>query len=190
MTPQAKSSLIKYIFRGFELKFITRPGVFSRHGLDRGSRLLVEIMQVRDETLVADLGCGNGIIGFVAAKLNYKCHVHLLDDSLRAINSARENVELNEFKNVEVYLSDLFSAVADRSYDLILSNPPQSLGNEFLEEMVSECFLHLKFQGVLMWVVKNNLKVPVLKMFAKFFTTGTIVTQNREYVLIKGVKDV
>src|SRR5438270_14080097 len=97
--------------RGIELHFRTRPGVFSAKGLDAGTRLLIERVDLTGATLVADLGCGAGPLGIAAAKVAPTAHVHLLDEHLRAVDVARDNVRLNGVPNAEVFLSDLFSAV-------------------------------------------------------------------------------
>jgi len=65
--------------KGFDIKLKTRPGIFSSKGVDDGTALLISEMQVEDNTLLADLGSGSGIIGLVAAHLNPHGHVHLLD---------------------------------------------------------------------------------------------------------------
>lgn len=173
---------------GVEVSFKTKSGVFSKAGLDSGSKLLIDSMEIKDGTLVADLGCGTGVIGFVAAKLNPSGHVHILDVNLRTIELAKENAELNKFKNVEVFLSDIFSAVPDRTYHTILSNPPQHLGNEFLEETALECFNHLKPGGVTFWVMQNHLKPVSDRLFQKYFGNCKIVSHGREHVVLKAVK--
>lgn len=86
--------------RGFEIKLKLKPGVFSPRGVDSGSKLFLEHLKIRDETVIADVGCGSGVIGIVAAKLNPAGHVHLLDDHLRSVELAKENVELNRLKNI------------------------------------------------------------------------------------------
>src|SRR4051812_27447070 len=78
--------------RGVEQQFRTRPGVFSAKGLDDGTRLLIERVDLTGATLVADLGCGAGPIGIAAARLAPGVHVHLLDEHLRAVDVARDNV--------------------------------------------------------------------------------------------------
>lgn len=171
--------------KDFDLKFATKPGVFSSHGLDSGTQLLLGNLEVLDHTLIADLGCGAGVIGVLAAKLNYHGHVHLLDDHLRAINLAKENVELNNLKNAEVYLSDLFSEVRSRTYHQIISNPPAQMGNEFLEELIQESFSHLKPQGFLWLVVTRNIKPVIERMLNKIFNSYIIIAQGREHVVIK-----
>lgn len=180
--------IISENLRGFEIKFKTKPGVLSEKGLDKGTKLLIENLQVEDNTLVADLGSGSGVVGFVLAKLNSRGHVHFLDDHLRAVSLAQENLELNDLKNVEIYLSDLFSAVPNRTYHQIFSNPPQQLGNNFLEELIVESYKHLKSEGLLWLVVKQNLKTVIEKMLRKTFGTFEIIAQNKQYIILKGLK--
>lgn len=172
----------------FEIKFQTKPGVFSKAGIDSGTRLLIENMVIEDQTLIADLGCGSGVIGFVASKLNPKGHIHLLDVNLRFVELAKENVQLNGLRNVEVYLSDLFSAVPDRTYHQIFSNPPQHLGNDFLDEGASECFKHLKPNGQVVWVVQQRLQPVIERLFQKYFKNCKIVAHGKEHVVIKAQK--
>lgn len=171
--------------RGFEFKFIPKAGVFSPKGIDGGTRLLTENMEISDGTLICDLGCGTGAVGFTAAKMNPNGHVHLLDDHLRSVESAKENLELNNLKNVEVYLSDLFSAVPERSYHRILTNPPQQMGNEFLKEFIDECFKHLKNEGELWLVVKSNMETVFKKLLEKVFNNLETVAHSKEHAVIK-----
>lgn len=175
--------------RGFEIKFKTRPGVFARHGLDSGTRLLIKEMEIKDETLIADLGCGVGVLGIVAAKLNLNGHVHLLDDNIRAVKLAEENVELNRAKNTEVYLSDLFSAVEKRTYHQILCNPPAQMGNEFLEELVAECFKHLKPRGEVWLVVVSHLKKVIERYLEKHSKEVKMIAHGKEHVVLKARKN-
>lgn len=183
-----QGQIITEKLRGFELKFKTRAGVFSEKGLDAGTRLLIENMEVEDGTLIADLGSGTGILGFFAAKLNPYGHVHLLEDHLRSVELAKENAEINNFKNIEIFLSDLFSAVGDRTYNLILSNPPAHLGNEFLEEATRECFKHLKPKGTVLWVIPKYLKPVIERLFKKHFGNSTITATGAQHFVVKGVK--
>ena len=182
------NKIITENLKGFKIKFETKPGVFSEKGLDNGTKLLVDHLEVKDNTLIADLGSGNGVIGIVAAMLSPNGHIHLLDDHLRSIELAKKNIELNDLKNVEIYLSDLFSAVGNRTYHQILTNPPQSLGNEFLREIVTESFNHLKPNGELWLVVKNNVKGFIERVLKKVFPKYQIIANGKEYVIIKASK--
>lgn len=183
-----EDNIITENLRGFKIQFETRAGVFSKVGLDGGTRLLVENMEVGDGQLVADLGCGTGVIGFVAAKLNPTGHVHLLDDHLRAIELARQNAVLNHLNNIEVFASDLFSAIGPRTYHLILSNIPQHLGNQFLDEAASECFNHLKPRGKVYWVVQSHLKPVIQRLFEKYFGNCEVIARGKDHIVFKAVK--
>lgn len=174
--------------RGFNIKFKTKPGVFAKHGLDDGSRLLLKNLKVDNNTLIADLGCGTGIVGFVCAKLNPEGHIHLLDDHLRSVNLAKESLELNNLNNVEIYLSDLFSAVLDRTYHLIVSNPPQQMGNEFLEEVIKESYNHLKSKGKLVLVIKNNFKKVIERILEQYFSKYEVLATSREHLVVEAIK--
>lgn len=174
--------------RGFEIKLVIKPGVFSPKGVDSGSRLLIDNLEVEDKTLICDLGTGAGVIGIVCAKLDPSGHVHLLEDHLSSFEVAKENVELNHLRNAEVYLSDLFSAVPDRTYHQIFSNPPQHLGNDFLDFTAAECLKHLKPGGQVWWVVQKHVKPFAARLFEKHFGGVTIVAQGREYVVLKAKK--
>lgn len=182
------NNIITENLKGFEIKFKTKPGVFSEKGLDLGTRLLIDNMEVNDGTQIADLGSGTGITGLIAAKLNPKGYIHLLDDHLRSIELAKENIELNNLKNVEVYLSDLFSAVDERTYHQIYCNPPQDMGNKFLEEMVSECYKHLKIGGEVHFVIQKHIKPVIERLFKKYFGNSTIVATGKIHIVLKGEK--
>lgn len=182
-------NIIEENIKGVKIKFKTKPGIFSKNRFDLESKLLFETIDLPDSGLIADLGCGSGVIGFTAAKLAPKTHVHLLDVNLRTVELAKENAELNRLKNVEVYLSDQFSAVPERTYNLILSNPAKHLGNEFLEETAKKCFNHLKKEGEVYWVVQKHLKPYVQRLFENIFGEGTILNTGNDHIILKGVKN-
>lgn len=182
-------NIITENLKGFEIKFKTKPGVFSGKGVDLGTRLLINNLKIPDGSLVVDLGSGSGVLGLVAAKMNPHGHVHLLDDHLRSVKLAEENVKLNGLKNVGVYLSDLFSAVDSRTYQQIYCNPPQDMGNEFLEELIRECYKHLKENGEIYLVVQNHIKPVIERMFQKHFGNSTIVAHGKIHVVLGGVKN-
>lgn len=181
--------VIKENLRGFEIKLKLKPGIFSPRGVDSGSKLFLEHLKVADETVIADVGCGSGVIGIVAAKLNPSGHVHLLDDHLRSIELAKENVDLNRVKNAEVYLSDVFSAIGDRTYHQIVSNPPQHLSNDFLDFLAGEFYNHLKPKGEIWWVVQKHLKPYIKRLFDNHFGNCTIVAHGAEHVVMMAKKD-
>lgn len=74
---------------------------------------------------ILDLCCGGGCIGLAAAYYFPDAHVDLLDIDRAALELARENaILLGLQERVTILQSDVFAALQDVRYDLILSNPP------------------------------------------------------------------
>ena len=72
-----------------------------------------------------DLCTGSGCIGIAMAAHNPDWQVDLADVSPAALELARENIAFQHVGDrVRAVESDLFSALADLRYDLIVSNPP------------------------------------------------------------------
>ncbi len=51
---------ITTILRGKEYTFETKPGLFLKDEVDSGSQMLIENMEIKDDDIVIDLGCGWG----------------------------------------------------------------------------------------------------------------------------------
>jgi methylase of polypeptide subunit release factors len=73
-------------------------------------------------TTVLDLGTGCGIQAMHAAR--HAEHVVATDISVRALELAALNAELNGIPNIEFRLGNLFEPVAGERFDHIISNPP------------------------------------------------------------------
>ena len=74
---------------------------------------------------VLDLCCGGGCIGLAVAHYFPEVEVDLLDIDAAALDLARENTaRLGLERQVNIVQSNLFDALHNVSYDLILSNPP------------------------------------------------------------------
>src|SRR5205809_5851246 len=76
------------------------PGVFSP---TTTSRTLADALEIRPGDTVIDVGCGSGVLAFVAAKLG-AAKVYGVDLSQRAVDAARDNARrlgldhLSEFR--------------------------------------------------------------------------------------------
>ena len=84
-------------------------------------------LTMRDPVGVAlDLGCGCGVHALLAAA---HCErVVAADISEAAAAYTRFNAQLNDIRNVDVLVGDLFEPVAGQKFDLILCNPPFIIG--------------------------------------------------------------
>jgi ribosomal protein L3 glutamine methyltransferase len=82
---------------------------------------------------ILDLCTGSGCIGIAAAVQFPDAEVDLVDISPEALQIARRNVEKHHLEErVAIIHSDLFDEVpVDRTYDLILSNPPYVSRDEY-----------------------------------------------------------
>lgn len=79
-----------------------------------------------------DLCCGGGSIAVAIAVHQPSWQVDALDVSEAALSLTRENVALHRVeKRVRVLQSDLFAAVPDQRYQLIVSNPPYLTSAQF-----------------------------------------------------------
>ncbi|MFF7450144.1 MULTISPECIES: HemK2/MTQ2 family protein methyltransferase [unclassified Streptomyces] len=102
-------------------RLLTPPGVYAPQW-DTG--LLMQALgreDLDDATEVLDLGTGSGAVAVHAARLGAR--VTAVDVSRLAVVTARVNALLAG-RRVRVLRGDLTTAVAGRSYDLVVSNPP------------------------------------------------------------------
>jgi len=175
--------------RGRKLRFATDAGVFSKMGVDYGSRVLIEAMDIPAGSRVLDVGCGYGPIGLSAAALNAEGTVTMLDINERAIALAKENALLNGIRNVEVLGSDVYEAVRGRIFDVILTNPPIRAGKAVVHRILEEG-ASLLAPGGSIWVViqkKQGAPSAAVKL-EDVYGNCVEVTKDKGYRILKAVK--
>jgi 16S rRNA (guanine1207-N2)-methyltransferase len=110
---------------GPPFRFVSRPGVFSYGRFDEGALALVEVMDVRAGDRVADVGCGCGTNGIIAARrAGPDGGVTFLDSNVRALALAEHNARLNGVDRFEVVASSRVEGPAEQAFDVALANPP------------------------------------------------------------------
>jgi 16S rRNA (guanine1207-N2)-methyltransferase len=190
-TPGVKHDRQKHdaVLRGMRLQFVTDAGVFSKTGVDYGSRVLVEALDLPPNARVLDVGCGYGPIGIAAAKLVPNGHVTMIDINERAVELAAENAEINRVTNVSVLQSDLFERVRDRQFDAILTNPPIRAGKAVVHRIFEEGFALLA-PGGSMWVViqKKQGAPSAADKLEEVFGNVEEVTKDKGYRILKTIK--
>jgi putative methylase len=77
---------------------------------------------------VADLGCGNGILGISAALLGAE-EVDMYDIDENAVYTAKQNIEKLNIKNAKSICMDMFDV--NKKYEIIVSNPPFGFQSNF-----------------------------------------------------------
>lgn len=100
----------------------TRAGIFSWQAVDDGTAFLLENIPFESGQRILDMGCGNGIIGVLAART--AAYVLMVDDNLLAVSCAKRSIEINGLTNAEAKASDVYDNVELQHFDLIVSNPP------------------------------------------------------------------
>lgn len=133
--------------------FCTDNGVFSKKGLDFGTRTLLENLPDNIKGDVLDIGCGYGPIG-IYLKKTYDVGVDMIDINLRSLKLAKKNAELNKVE-VNAFESDAYQNVT-KKYDYIITNPPIRVGKEKLYQILFGAKEHLKENGQLWFVINKD----------------------------------
>jgi release factor glutamine methyltransferase len=88
---------------------------------------------------ILDLGTGSGAIAVAIARERPGCHVTAVDASADALAIAALNVRALDLANVSCILGDWTAPVADRRFQVILSNPPYvAAGDAALDALSAE----------------------------------------------------
>jgi hypothetical protein len=91
-------------------------------GVSAASLSLANVTIRRKVKTALDLGTGAGIQAFLAA--GHADKVIGTDTNPRALNFAKFNAKLNDIDNIEWLQGSLYEPVAERKFELIISNPP------------------------------------------------------------------
>lgn len=159
--------------------FYTDNGVFSKKGLDFGTRTLLEsIDNINGDVL--DLGCGYGSIGIYLAK-TYNVNVDMIDVNRRSLELAIKNASLNGV-NVNIFESDGYSNI-DKKYDYIITNPPIRVGKKILYSLLFEAKNYLKENGLMYLVINKDQGAKSLyKDLLKEYEVN-IITKNKGFLV-------
>ena len=136
--------------------FTTDLGVFSKSGVDQGTELLLNaVCRNPVSGSVLDLGCGYGTVGVVVKTLFPECAMTCVDINPRAVELAQLNAQKAHVE-VDALVSDGFSAIGDRSFDLVITNPPIRAGKMIVYTFFEDAYMHLHEGGRLYAVVRRK----------------------------------
>jgi len=192
-SPYPYSYKLGYALDGVELEVINHAGVFSRDKLDIGTRLFLENLPVDERfSTIVDLGCGNGILGLIAAIKNPNAKIVFSDESYMAVESAITNFVsvFDESREAEFLQTDCLHGVPDDSVSLILCNPPfhqdNAINDDVAWQMFSESRSALETSGEL-WVIGNRHLAYHAKL-KLLFGNCEVVASNKKFTLLKAIK--
>lgn len=164
--------------------FYIDNGVFSKKGLDFGSRsLIMTLLKCDLSGDVLDLGCGYGPIGIILSSF-FDINVDMVDVNKRAVHLATMNVSLNKVDHVNVFYSDCYSNV-NKKYDVIVTNPPIRAGKDIVYKFLVEAKDYLKPNGSLYFVInKDQGAKSTVKMLSNLGKIS-ILEKNKGFWTIK-----
>lgn len=164
--------------RGFPVTLSTTWGLFSPKGIDAGTDLLIEYLEIQEGDTCLDLGCGYGAIGISIAKCTPTATVYMVDKDFVAVDYAGKNVARNQLSNCHVLLSNGFSHLPDIQFDLITSNLPANVGKELLQIFLTDAKQYLKPNGRLYVVTISGLREFIKRNFLDIFGNYQKVKQR------------
>ena len=169
---------------GKKFTFLTDNGVFSKDGLDFGSRLLLESIPLEEVGgKILDMGCGYGVFGIVISKLT-SAHVDMVDVNLRALHLATRNAKENSVSNVNIFESNVYENVSSK-YSSIITNPPIRAGKKIVYDIVMNARNYLEDDGKLFLVIRKEQGAKSLIVDLEKIYNVDILKKSKGFFIIK-----
>jgi len=192
--PYPKSYVLPYKLDDVDIEVKNHAAVFSQERLDLGARFFIENIPVDEKyKTIVDLGCGNGVLGLMAAIKNPAAKIIFTDESYMAVESAIENflAVFEDTREAEFLQTDCLHGIEENTASLILCNPPfhqnNAINDDVAWQMFSESKSVLEKQGEL-WVIGNRHLAYHAKL-KKLFGNAEVVASNNKFVIVKAVKN-
>ncbi len=177
---------VKFSVLGNELMFDTDAGVFSRDGLDVGSKVLMEALPELHGR-VLDLGCGWGAVGVSIKKKWPEIDLVMTDVNQRAADLSKSNLALNRV-SAQVLQGDGFENVEGK-FDFVITNPPIRAGKQAIYGMFADAREHLNDGGELYIVIRKQQGAPsALKYLSEIYSESEVVEKEAGFWVIRSVK--
>jgi len=173
-----------YEVLGLQFRCTTDAGVFSRDGLDMGTRVLLEALPPLSGRIL-DLGCGWGPVGTATGKTYPAAETLLTDANERAAELARRNPAANGVKNAQVVRGDGYEAVEGK-FSAIVLNPPIRAGKAVIYAMFENARHYLSEGGVLYIVIRKQQGAESAEKYLKtLYGSVERISREKGYWVLK-----
>jgi len=175
--------------KGHDLTFSSTWGVFSPREIDAGTALFLKYLDIKEDEICLDIGCGYGPIGLTMAKCAPQGEVHMVDKDFVAVDYANKNASQNNINNAKAYLSNGLSAVPKETmFTTVVSNIPAKVGKEMLSIMLHDIHQQMAPGGQLVVVTINGLRQYMKRNFNEVFGNYEKVKQGKGYTISRCIK--
>lgn len=175
---------VNMILGGRPVAMLTDRGVFSRTSLDRGTRILLEVVPTPpSEGHLLDLGCGYGPIAVAMAFASPAASIWAIDVNPRARALCQHNCEALGVANVRVCTPD--DVPDDITLSCIWSNPPMRIGKAAVRELLTRWLPRLALGSSAHLVVQRHLGADSMHAWltSAGWTTTRLASRNAYRVL-------
>ena len=163
--------------------FYTDNGVFAKHGLDYGSRLLLESLPYDSlEGPVLDIGCGYGVLGIVVNKKT-NLEVDMIDVNKRAVHLSKRNIKENKCSNTNAFISNCYESIT-KKYKTIITNPPIRAGKKIVYDILLNARNHLEPEGTLYLVIRKEQGAKSTIIDLKKYYDVSIINKSKGFYII------
>lgn len=147
---------------GNNVAVTTASGTFSPQGLDLGSKILLDRIELAPKQgNLLDLGCGWGPIAIALAQHNPEAIVYAIDTNLRSLQLTTKNATGLGLSNIRALNpGDL---PKELRFDAIWSNPPIRIGKNELHKLLLSYLRRLNQSGSCYLVVQKHLGADSLQ---------------------------
>lgn len=184
--PEVAHDEKQVIFEVLDLKLTctTDAGVFSRDGLDMGTRILLEALPTLSGRIL-DLGCGWGPVGTALGRKYPEAEILLTDLNARATELAARNLKANGVKNAKVVQGDGYENV-DGRFDAIILNPPIRTGKNVIYGMFADAKAHLTESGALYIVIRKQQGAESAEKYLKtLYASVDRISREKGYWVLR-----
>ncbi|MDP3878609.1 MAG: methyltransferase [Methylobacter sp.] len=183
---------VSYQLENTEYLISNHANVFSRDSLDIGTRFFLQHLPARQDACdIVDLGCGNGLVGLIAAERSPAATMHFIDESFMAVASAKDNFQraFSGQREATFAVGDGLMAVESASAELILCNPPfhqqHTVGDQIAVSLFKQSRRVLRKGGEL-WVIGNR-HLAYANDLNRLFGAHSVIAANSKFIIVKAV---